>query len=247
MNSHLYSLNCINDSVTVPGAAPDNVTALSPSPHSISVEWKPLEQAEWNGILRGYLIQYSIVDSQVNSQQLTSLLPPNTTSYLLQNLQASTIYHIQVAAVTIDPGPFSSPLLIYTSKDNSSGGNMEDMNATEGSGVDGGGSRHEIENKTSTVDDEKLDSAIVAVLSATSALLLAAVICLGAAVVAMGARNNKACKIILRRNKRFVFSRLSLRVTKMHVGNRNLVQCKEVVPQIKHALFVCNQSNQVKN
>ena len=65
------------------------------------------------GILRGYRILYTPEDSIINSEEFTQI-PPEKTSYVVMNLELGTNYSVQVAAVTIDVGPYSSPIYITT-------------------------------------------------------------------------------------------------------------------------------------
>ena len=102
--------------IAVPEASPQNISANATSSSNILVRWEPPDQVDWNGVLRGYQLQYIPLDPSIptSPQQLTDLLSPNTTSYLLQDLEPSTVYCIQVAAVTVDRGPFSPPLCVAT-------------------------------------------------------------------------------------------------------------------------------------
>ena len=84
------------------------------------MEWRPPNESEWNGILRGYQLRYTRVDS-------TTTLPPSTntwwgvnipqanlTQYSLHGLQPSSLYCVQVAAMTVATGPYSHQVCATT-------------------------------------------------------------------------------------------------------------------------------------
>lgn len=110
----IFILKCFFQNLhTVPGAPPQNITVNSTTAGYIDVEWRPPDEAEWNGVLRGYQLHYTKGNS---SSTLTSIdiSGTNQTYYRLLDPQPSTLYCIQVAAVTIGPGTFSLPVCVTT-------------------------------------------------------------------------------------------------------------------------------------
>ena len=107
-----YQDQCIAFS-PVPSAPPQNVHGQSNSETMITVAWNTPPHESLNGVLRGYTIRYASVESMLEPLT-THLLPPGPTHYTINDLQPSTNYSIEVAAVTVDVGPYSSPVYITT-------------------------------------------------------------------------------------------------------------------------------------
>ena len=129
-----------------PQSPPQNFTANSSTPNTIDMEWRPPDESEWNGVLRGYQLRYAITDSIETSPEAYNWLTihissPNQTTYTLLGLSPSTIYCLQLAAVTVGAGPFTSPLYIETLGGTPSGpdGDSGGPNVTLGGGSGGVG------------------------------------------------------------------------------------------------------------
>ena len=82
------------------------------------MEWRPPNESEWNGILRGYQLQYtrtdfiSAVPESYSSEAIIS--SANQTTLALVDLCSSAVYCVRVAALTVGAGPYTSPLCLLT-------------------------------------------------------------------------------------------------------------------------------------
>ena len=100
----------------VPGEPPGNVHGQSNSSTSILVEWDLPRQEVLYGILRGFRIRYVVVMNE--SATVTSeLISEQRTSYTIVNLEEFTNYSIEVTAVTVGEGPYSTPIIVITDQD----------------------------------------------------------------------------------------------------------------------------------
>lgn len=101
-----------------PSAPPQEVTCSSPSSTSILVSWVPPLAEFQNGNITGYSIQYSVTEGDNRTSQQVSRIPPESSSYLLENLEKWTEYGITVRALTeAGEGPESLQLLVRTDED----------------------------------------------------------------------------------------------------------------------------------
>ncbi|CAL9700303.1 unnamed protein product [Knipowitschia caucasica] len=106
---------------TLPAAPPQNITCSSPSSTSILVSWAPPPVEFQNGIISGYAIQYSNTEGNKTFKTVNGV-PPESASFLLENLEKWTEYGITVRAKTeAGDGPESLQLLIRTEEDVPSG------------------------------------------------------------------------------------------------------------------------------
>uniref|UniRef100_A0A673AIB3 Receptor-type tyrosine-protein phosphatase delta n=1 Tax=Sphaeramia orbicularis TaxID=375764 RepID=A0A673AIB3_9TELE len=106
---------------TLPSAPPQDITCSSPSSTSILVSWAPPPVEFQNGIISGYSIQYSNTEGNKTSKRIDGI-PPESSPYLLENLEKWTEYGITVRAQTeAGDGPESLQLLIRTEEDVPSG------------------------------------------------------------------------------------------------------------------------------
>lgn len=102
---------------SVPSAPPQEVTCTSPSSTSILVSWAPPPVEFQNGVITGYTIQYSTTEGNKTSKRVDGI-PPESSPYLLENLEKWTEYGITVRAQTeAGEGPESLQLLIRTEED----------------------------------------------------------------------------------------------------------------------------------
>lgn len=102
---------------SVPSAPPQDITCTSPSSTSILVSWAPPPLEFQNGIITGYSIQYSNTEGNKTSKRIDGI-PPESSPYLLENLEKWTEYGITVRAQTeAGDGPESLQLLIRTEED----------------------------------------------------------------------------------------------------------------------------------
>ena len=83
------------------------------------MEWDPPRQAVWYGILRGFRIRYIVaMNASISSPTVTTeLISEQQTSYVIVNLEEFTNYSIEVTAVTVGEGPYSTPIIVITDQD----------------------------------------------------------------------------------------------------------------------------------
>ncbi|RVE76172.1 hypothetical protein OJAV_G00007620 [Oryzias javanicus] len=106
---------------TPPSAPPQDISCTSPSSTSILVSWAPPPLEFRNGIVTGYSIQYTTMEGNKTSKRIDGLTPESS-PYLLENLEKWTEYGITVRASTeAGEGPESLLLLIRTEEDVPSG------------------------------------------------------------------------------------------------------------------------------
>uniref|UniRef100_A0A672HRZ3 Receptor-type tyrosine-protein phosphatase delta n=2 Tax=Salarias fasciatus TaxID=181472 RepID=A0A672HRZ3_SALFA len=102
---------------TLPSAPPQDITCTSSSSTSVLVSWAPPPPEFQNGVITGYSIQYSTTEGNKTSKSVEGLAP-DSSPYLLENLEKWTEYGITVRAQTeAGDGPESLQLLIRTEED----------------------------------------------------------------------------------------------------------------------------------
>ena len=138
-----------------PESPPLNFTANSFTPYTIDMEWRPPHELEWNGILRGYQFRYIETIFTDSSKAYTwleiQISPANQTMFTLHGLIPSTVYCIQIAALTVETVPYTSPLNIETLEGPTTSGNGSDTNTT----IDGSG---DLENSTVPVNETSVST-----------------------------------------------------------------------------------------
>uniref|UniRef100_A0A669E7D8 Receptor-type tyrosine-protein phosphatase delta n=1 Tax=Oreochromis niloticus TaxID=8128 RepID=A0A669E7D8_ORENI len=106
---------------TLPSAPPQDIKCTSPSSTSVLVSWAPPPVEFQNGIITGYSIQYATTEGNKTSKRIDGI-SPESSPYLLENLEKWTEYGITVRAQTeAGDGPESLQLLIRTEEDVPSG------------------------------------------------------------------------------------------------------------------------------
>ncbi|XP_069819622.1 receptor-type tyrosine-protein phosphatase S-like [Dendropsophus ebraccatus] len=101
-----------------PSAPPQDVKCVSTKSTTILVSWQPPPAESHNGILAGYSVHYSALDSEDHVPKEVKDIPPQTNEILLEALEKWTEYRISVVAHTaVGPGPESSPLVVRTDED----------------------------------------------------------------------------------------------------------------------------------
>uniref|UniRef100_A0AAQ4RPV0 Receptor-type tyrosine-protein phosphatase S n=1 Tax=Gasterosteus aculeatus aculeatus TaxID=481459 RepID=A0AAQ4RPV0_GASAC len=107
---------------TQPSGPPQEVNCHSPSSTNILVSWQPPQVELQNGIITKYTIQYAASEGEDTTAHRISSIPPESSQYLLENLEKWTDYRVTVTAHTdVGPGPESPPQLIRTEEDVPSG------------------------------------------------------------------------------------------------------------------------------
>ena len=110
------TVKCFTLLYSVPGEPPGNVRGQSNSSTSILVEWDLPRQEVLYGILRGFRIRY-VVAMNESVTITTELISEQRTSYTMVNLEEFTNYSIEVTAVTVGEGPYSTPIIVITDQD----------------------------------------------------------------------------------------------------------------------------------
>ena len=87
-----------------PSAAPNSVSVYAMSSSSITVQWGAVPCIQRNGDITGYSVQYGNETMFVSGDFSGGM-------YVISNLEPSTTYSIQVAAINDDLiGPYSTAL-----------------------------------------------------------------------------------------------------------------------------------------
>lgn len=101
-----------------PSGPPQEVKCFSPSSTNVLVSWRPPPTELQNGILTQYSIQYAATDGEDSAVRQITDIPPESSQYLLENLDKWTEYRVTVTAHTdVGAGPESLPQLIRTVED----------------------------------------------------------------------------------------------------------------------------------
>ena len=87
----------------VPSGPPLSFQATPVNSSALQLTWEPPAPEQRNGIIRGYLINATALESGEHFQQMS----PNTTSLVVGNFHPYYQYNLLVAAVTIGAGTFS--------------------------------------------------------------------------------------------------------------------------------------------
>lgn len=101
-----------------PSGSPQEVKCYSTSSTSILVRWLPPPIESQNGIITQYAIQYAATEGEDTGTQQIDGISPQSSQYLLENLDKWTEYRVTVTALTdVGAGPESLPQLIRTEED----------------------------------------------------------------------------------------------------------------------------------
>ena len=91
---------------------PFNLTVEATTAESITLSWSPPDVQSQNGIITGYLINVTAIETG-ESIQVSS----TTTNLVIQSLRPFTVYDCTIAAMTsAGSGPFSIPLTVQTNE-----------------------------------------------------------------------------------------------------------------------------------
>ena len=100
--------SCYNS--TVPSSPPQSVMVTSVNPSSLRVSWQPPPEIDRNGVITGYVIEYT--RSGINNTVTATSGTTDTISALIPFVE----YSVTVAAMTINgTGPYSNPPVLGTS------------------------------------------------------------------------------------------------------------------------------------
>ena len=105
-------MSCYNS--TVPSSPPQNVMVTSADPASLMVSWQPPLEINHNGMITGYMIQYT----RVGTSDMMRMGVNSGTTDTISGLTAFVMYSVRVAAVNSDgPGPFSNSMMQLSGQD----------------------------------------------------------------------------------------------------------------------------------
>lgn len=108
---HSHPLCCFCPAV--PSASPISPGASALSSDSIQISWQPPPLPDQNGVITGYTINITSLDSGVTLQRTTA-----TNTLQVSNLSPFTIYSCTLAAMTaVGLGPFSYFFTVQTHED----------------------------------------------------------------------------------------------------------------------------------
>ena len=108
-------MSCCNS--TVPSSPPLNIMVTSRNPASLMMSWQPPLEIDRNGLITGYIIQYTRVGSgdmmseNVNVSSATTILT-------ISGLVAYVNYSVIMAAMNVNgTGPLSDPVVGRSGED----------------------------------------------------------------------------------------------------------------------------------
>ena len=106
-------MSCYNS--TVPSSPPQNVMVTSVDPASLMVSWQLPSLIHHNGMITGYMINYTRVEiSDMMSMNVNS----GTTQHMISGLVAYVDYSVTVAASTVNgTGVFDNPTIRLSGQD----------------------------------------------------------------------------------------------------------------------------------
>ena len=114
-SSIIIPVNIVDDSLypPVPSGSPENFSGTALSSDTIVLTWDPPLMQNRNGIIRDYIINVTALDTEENSQYITSdrnltlgsLLPFNSYAFII------------AARTAVGAGPFSTVVTIRTFED----------------------------------------------------------------------------------------------------------------------------------
>ena len=98
--------------IIAPSRSPTEVTVMATTSSSISFYWKSPPAYAINGIIRSYYLTLTEEDTGKHLH-ITAKSPPQ----MFQALNSFYSYTLQIAAFTIDVGPYSDPVTVTTLED----------------------------------------------------------------------------------------------------------------------------------
>ena len=103
--------------LTVPGGPPENFTVEAISSTRIRLTWQPPAHEVQNGRIRLFTVSVSEVQTNTTYSHTLYSQPSENFTLQLESLHPFYEYVCFVAAVTIGPGPYTSPLIVRTFED----------------------------------------------------------------------------------------------------------------------------------
>ncbi|XP_076020492.1 leukemia inhibitory factor receptor isoform X2 [Genypterus blacodes] len=99
-----------------PLSGPTNISIKNVTQNSMLLQWSSIPEDNLRGFLLGYIISYT--DNQQETQNVT--VDPEFNTYELKDLKSSTVYRVQISAVTLAGAGVQSPASLL--RTNSQGG-----------------------------------------------------------------------------------------------------------------------------
>ena len=95
---------------SAPSSSPQNFTAIATSSDSVFLTWDPPEADQQNGVITGYVINVTVVETGETFQLFSS-----TNTLTVESLMPFTTYVCVIAAQTsVGTGPFSITISVQT-------------------------------------------------------------------------------------------------------------------------------------
>ena len=105
-------MSCYNS--TVPSSPPLKVMVTDHDRASLMVSWQPPEEIDRNGMITGYMIQYT----RAGTGDMMSVNVSSGTTETISGLVAYVMYSVRVAAVNVNgTGVFSDPMMQLSGQD----------------------------------------------------------------------------------------------------------------------------------
>ena len=105
-------MSCYNS--TVPSSSPQNVMVTSVDSASLMVSWQPPEEIDHNGMITGYMINYT----RGGTSDMMSVNVNSGTTETISGLVAYVMYSVRVAAVNVNgTGTFSDLMMQLSGQD----------------------------------------------------------------------------------------------------------------------------------
>ena len=92
--------------ISAPAASPGNLTVVNISANELNVSWERPNEIDINGILRHYILKYSIINQTENRASVN--VSGDRLNAVLSSLNNFTSYNVSVAAFTVGIGPSST-------------------------------------------------------------------------------------------------------------------------------------------
>ena len=102
---------------TVPGGPPENFTVDVVSSTQIQLTWQPPLSEIQNGRVRLFTVSVFEVQTNTTYSYIRRSQPSDDLTLQLESLHPFNEYVCSVAAITIGPGPYTSPLSVRTFED----------------------------------------------------------------------------------------------------------------------------------
>ena len=97
-----------------PSSAPTNIVVSNITSMEFSIEWGPPSLADQNGVIRGYSIALT---EKISATTTSFSVAGNVTLFDFQDLHPAYTYALEIAAVTVSPGPYSEVMLVKMADD----------------------------------------------------------------------------------------------------------------------------------